>query len=448
MIITKKHLSRRTVLRGLGTTLALPLLDSMVPALTAVGKTAAKPVKRLSILYTPNGMTMQAWTPATEGAFELTPILAPLASYRDRLLVLSGLNDEAGKPIKGEGIGEHARGCPSWLSGVHPRKTPGADVFAGVSMDQIAAKHFGNDTQFTSLEMGLDFSEDAGICDGGYSCAYANAISWRSPTTPNPPEINPRAMFERMFGAGGSDPALRLKYLKEDRSILDSLGDNVNGLQQKLGTRDRVKLGEYLEAVRDAERRIQKAEEQNDRDVVAFDRPSGIPASFEEHIKIMFDLQVLAYQTDLTRVITFMVGREISTRAYPQIGVPEAHHGLSHHGNDPEKLAKLAKLNNYHVQMFTYYLDKLRSVQEGEGTLLDRTLIMYGACLSDSNKHDHENLPVFLIGGTKDQFTGGRHVRYAKGTPQTNLFLNVLDCVDVPAEKLGDSTGRLSGLKA
>jgi len=428
----------------MGVTLALPLLDGMIPALTAFAKTGAKGSKRLSIIYVPNGMTMQGWTPPTAGPLELTPILAPLAEFKNRAIVLSGLDDEAGKPIKGEGIGEHARGCPSWLSGVHPRKTPGADVLAGMTMDQYAAQHFAAETQLASLELGIDNSDDAGVCDGGYSCAYANAVAWRTPTTPLAPEIDPRAVFERLFG-DTSSPEQRKRRQIEDKSILDSISENVSRLTSGLGPKDQSKLSEYLDAVRDIERRIQKAEQQNEQSVEMDARPSGIPQSFEEHMKLQFDLQVLAHQTDMTRVTSFMVGREISTRAYPQIGVPDAHHGLSHHQNDPAKMAKLIKLQTYHMTMFKYYLDKLQATPDGEGTLLDKTTILYGACLSDSNKHDHENLPTLVMGPT-DQYRGGRHIMCTPHTPITNLLMTILHNLDVPAEKLGDSNGDIHDL--
>jgi hypothetical protein len=447
MVITKKHLPRRTFLRGMGVTLALPLLDSMVPAFSATASTAARGPKRLSVMYLPNGIgNMSAWTPATEGAgFELSPIMAPLAPFKDRVVAFSNLDDEPGKPTPGEGIGEHARGCASWLSGVHPRKTAGADVYAGITMDQIAAQHFAEETQLASLELGLDSMEGAGICDGGYSCSYTNAVSWRSPTTPLQAEMNPRVVFERLFGEGGN-AAERLARIQEDRSILDAIRERVNGLQRGLGSRDRAKLNQYLDAVRDVERRIRKAEEQNDRELGEVARPSGVPATFEEHIELMFDLQRLAYQADLTRVITFMFGCEISTRSYPEIGVPDAHHGLSHHQNNPEKQAKLVKLHTLHMQMFANHLSKLRDTPDGDGTLFDNTVFLYGACLSDSNAHDHENLPALIVGGSSDQFKGGRHIRCAEHTPMTNLFLTLLDKVGVPIDKMGNSSGRLDPL--
>jgi hypothetical protein len=447
MVITKKHLPRRTFLRGMGVSLALPLLDSMVPAFTATVQTAAKPTRRLGVMYLPNGIgDMKSWTPASEGlGFELPPIMSPLAPFKDRLTVITHLDDEPGKPIPGEGIGEHARGCASWLSGVHPRKTAGADVFAGVTMDQIAAQHFAEETQLASLEVGLDSMEGAGICDGGYSCSYTNAVAWRTPTTPLQAEMNPRVVFERLFGDGGT-AAERMARIQEDRSILDAIKERVAGLQAGLGSRDRAKLAQYLDAVRDVERRIRRAEEQNDRELGEVARPGGVPASFEEHAELMFDLQRLAYQSDLTRVITFMYGAEISTRSYPQIGVPDAHHGLSHHQNQAEKQAKLVKLHVHHMQLFANHLAKLKDTPDGDGTLFDHTLFLYGACLSDSNAHDHENLPTLLVGGSRDQFKGDRHLVCPEHTPQTNLFLSMLDMVGVPVDQLGNSSGRLDPL--
>jgi hypothetical protein len=444
MVVTKKYLPRRTILRGIGASLALPLLDSMIPAFTPLVKTAAKPTRRLGVMYLPNGIgNMKAWTPPTDGpGFELSPILSPLTPFKNRLVVFGHLDDEAGKPIPGEGIGEHARGCASWLSGVHPRKTAGADVYAGVTMDQIAAQHFGDETQLASLELGLDSMEGAGICDGGYSCSYTNAVAWRTPTTPLQAEMNPRVVFERLFGEGGN-AADRLSRIKEDRSILDAVSDRVSSLQKGLGSRDRDKLNQYLDAVRDVERRIRKAEEQNDRELGAIARPAGVPATFDEHITLMFDLQRLAYQSDLTRIVTFMFGCEISTRSYPEIGVPDAHHGLSHHMNSPEKQAKLAKLHTYHMEHFSKLLAKLKDTPDGDGNLLDHTLFLYGACLSDSNAHDHENLPTLMVGGSPDQFKGDQHLVLPQHTPMANLFLTVLDKLGVPVDKLGNSNGRL-----
>ena len=445
MVITKMSLSRRTVLRGLGASLALPLLDSMVPALSALRATAAAPTRRLGIVYVPNGIFMNRWTPAVEGtAFEMTPTLEPLAPFRDRMVIVTGLSNKQGDALPGEGAGDHARAAGAYLTGVHPKKTEGADIQAGVSMDQIAARVLGTETQLASLEISLDSKEPVGACDPGYSCAYANTLCWRSPTTPLPMENDPRAVFERLFGSSDStDPAMWRLRRQEDRSILDGLTRKVSRLKQELGPGDRSKLDEYVEAIRDVERRIQKAEEQSARELPAIDQPAGVPSSFEEHAKLMFDLQALAYQADLTRVSTFMMSHETSQRAYPEIGVPDAHHPLSHHGGDAEKIAKLVKVNLYHARLFAYYVEKLRSTADGEGSLLDHVTVIYGSGMSDGNAHNHHNLPTILVGGGAGRIQGGRHLKYAPYTPVTNLFLSVLDKLGVPAEKIGDSTGKV-----
>ena len=448
MVITRKCLSRRTVLRGLGATVALPLLDGMVPAFAAPRTTAAAPVQRLGIVYLPNGMMMPNWTPAEEGtAFEFTPILEPLAPFRDQVVVLSGLTDHVAFPRPGEGTGDHARASATFLTGVHARKTEGANIGVGVSMDQVAANELGKGTQLASLEIGLDSVELLGACDAGYSCAYGNTIAWRTPTTPLPMENDPRAVFERLFGASEStDPAVRLARLQKDNSLLDSVTQEVASLRTALGARDRAKLTEFLDAVRDVERRIQLAVAQSDRELPLIARPPGIPATFEEHATLMFDLLALAYQTDLTRVSTFMMGRELSARAYPEVGVPDAHHGTSHHQNDPEQLAKLAKINTYHMEMFARFLEKLRSTPDGDGSLLDHAMVIYGAGISDSNVHMHDNLPILLVGGGAGQVKGGRHLQYPKDTPHTNLHVAVLDKLGIPVERFGDSTGKLDYL--
>ena len=450
MIVTKKHLPRRTFLRGLGASLALPLLDGMVPALTALQATAARPVRRLGVVYVPNGIFMDRWTPAGEDAqFDLTPILEPLAPFRRQMLVLSGLSNKQGDAWPGEGAGDHARAAAAYLTGVHPKKTEGADLRAGVSMDQIAAEVLGRETELASLELSLESREPIGSCDPGYSCAYANTLSWRSPTTPLPMENDPRVVFERLFGGSEStDPARWRARREEDRSILDAIGDKVSRLQRDLGPRDRRKLDEYLEAIRDVERRLQKAEAQAGRELPAMDQPAGIPATFEEHARLMFDLQVLAFQADLTRVITFMVGHETSQRAYPEIGVPDAHHPLSHHGGSQDKIEKLIKVNLYHARMFAYYVERLAALPDGDGSLLDHSMIIYGSGMSDGNGHNHHDLPTLLVGGGAGQIKGGRHLRYPEQTPITNLFLTVLDKVGVPVGRIGDSTGTVAHLSA
>jgi hypothetical protein len=444
MIITKKCLSRRAMLRGIGATLALPLLDGMVPALSALAKTAAGGVKRLGVIYTPNGMNMLQWLPVGEGTgFTFSPILEPLSPFRDQLVVVSGLADRYGWPQGDEGTGDHARASATFLTGVHVKKTEGADIQGGVSMDQIAAQTLGRNTQLASLELALESVEFLGACDAGYSCAYANTIAWRSPTTPLPMENDPRAVFERLFGASDTtDAASRLGRIQKERSILDAVIEDVIDLQRTLGPRDRTKMVEYLDAIRDVERRIQKAEEQSARELPVVEQPAGIPGTFESHARLMFDLLTLAFQTDMTRVATFMLGHEVSGRSYPEIGVPDSHHPVSHHQNYPEKLAKLAKINTFHVEQFAYFLEKLRSTPDGDGSLLDRSILLYGSGISDSNVHLHDNLPLLLAGGGAAGIQGGRHLQYAKDTPVTNLYLSMLDRVGVAVENIGDSSGR------
>jgi len=447
MIVTRKAINRRTMLRGLGASVALPLLDAMVPALTAFQKTAAKPVNRFGAVYVPNGMVMREWTPAEEGnAFEFTPILKPLEPFRDRLLVLSGLNSTP--PAKQNGApGVHARASTRFLTDTPPKVTNGSDLEAGVSMDQIAAKELGRHTQLASLELGLESTESAASCDNGFNCVYTSTISWRSATTPLPAEHNPRVVFERMFGdAASTDPAARLARIQQERSILDSVRQRITKLEQYVGPGDRTKLDEYFEAIRDVERRIQNAEQQSSKELPVVEQPAGIPATFEQHAKLMYDLYALAYQCDLTRVITFMIAHEFSGRTYPEIGVPDAHHPISHHQNDPVRLAKVAKINAYHITLFASFLDKLRSTPDGDGSLLDHAMIVYGAGMSDSNAHDPKNLPILLAGGGVGLLKPGNHVRFAKDTPLANLHLALLDKLGVHAENLGDSTGELSEL--
>jgi hypothetical protein len=448
MFITKKHLSRRTVLRGLGATLALPLLDGMVPAAAAIRNTAANPVRRFGAFYVPNGMEMRRWVPSGDGRnFEFSPILQPLAPFRDQVNVLTGLCDAPAVPLPGEGIGDHARASATWLTGVNVKKTEGLDIRAGTSVDQIAAQVFGKETQLASLELGIDSVETLGACDAGYSCAYTNTIAWRTPTTPLPMENDPRAVFERLFGtADSTDKATRLARIRQDRSVLDYVTDRVAGLKLDLGSGDRLKIAQYLDAVRDVERRIQKAEEQSDREIPLVEQPVGIPETFDGHAQLMCDLLALAYQTDLTRVGTFMMSKEVSSRAYPEIGVPDAHHGCSHHQNNPEKLEKLAKINTFHIQQFAYFLDKLQSTPDGDGTLLDHSILVYGAGISDGNIHFHMDLPTVVAGGGGGMLKGGRHLRYGDDTPLSNLYVSVLDKLGMPQDAFGDSTGQLQTL--
>lgn len=444
MIITKMALPRRTFLRGAGTMLALPLLESMIPAFTALAKTPAKAVNRLNYVYVPNGMIMDKWTPATEGAgYEMTSILGPLAPFRDRFTVLTGLSSKAAETEHEDG-GGHAKDCSAFLTGCLAKRTEGPGIEAGISADQIAARALGKETQLASLELGLEPPQLAGQCVEGYACAYVNTLSWMNSTTQLPVEFNPRVVFETLFGEGSSTkPADRLARIREERSILDSVTAKIAQLQTKLGSGDRAKMTQYLDSIRDVERRIQKAEEQSDLQLPEVDRPIGVPATFEEHIELMYDLQVLAYQCDLTRVITFMYGREISPRTYPQIGVPDSHHPISHHGFEPEKMAKCAKVNAYHATLFASYLQKLQSTPDGDGSLLDHMMILYGAGMSNSHLHDPNDLPLLLAGGGAGQLKGGQHVRYAKDTPLPNLHLALLDKLKIPTDHLGDSTGRL-----
>ena len=451
MIASKKSLSRRTFLRGVGATMALPLLDSMVPAFATIRDTAANPVSRLGAIYIPHGAVLDKWIPTSDGAdYEMSPTLKTLAAFRDDVLVITNLENTPALVRAGEPLGGHANIMGAWLSGVHAKPTEGADVLAGVTMDQLAARHFEKDTQLASLELGIEPTDLSGSCDVGFSCAYINTVSWRSPTTPLPVENNPRALFERLFGdSDTTDAGARLKRIKKDRSILDSVHAEVASLRRKLGLGDRSKLTEYLEAVRDIERRIQKAEEQGDRDLPLVERPTGaIPETFAEHVKLMMDLQVLAYQTDMTRVITFMMSKDITNRTYPEIGVRDPHHPLSHHQNKPESLEKLAKINVFHLEMFAYYLEKLQSTPDGDGSLLDHIMLLYGSGMGDSNAHTPRDLPILLAGGGTGQIKGGRHIRVPEGTPLSNLYLTMLNKLGVRADSIGDSTGQMHQLSS
>jgi hypothetical protein len=431
-----RSISRRTLLRGLGAAIALPALDAMMlPAFAAATRSA----RRLVYIYVPNGIVMNQWTPATEGsAYELPRILQPLQPYRDDLLVLSGLTHNTGRPL-GDGDGDHARAAATFLTGVHPKKTAGVDTHVGTSVDQIAAQRIGSTTKFSSLELACEDGRLVGACDTGYSCAYSNSISWRTPSTPLPPEINPRSVFERLFGAQDENPADRSKRLHYETSILDYVLDDARRLAGKLGPTDRRKIDEYLSAVREIEQRIELAEKDNQQIVPSIEKPEGHPAAFDQYASLMFDLLVVAFQSDLTRVSTFMLAREGSTRTYREIGIPDAHHALTHHRGNPEWIEKVARINTYHVEQFGYFLGKLKSTPDGDGNLLDHTLLVYGSGLSDGNRHDHADLPVLVAGGG----LGGRHIRYAKETPMNNLHLTLLDKVGVQIESLGDSNGEL-----
>jgi len=449
MIVTKKAISRRTILHGLGAAVALPLLDAMIPALTAAVNTPAKPIRRLGVVYHPNGVIYDKWLPKGVGAdFELSPTLAGLQPFRDKLIVVTGLSMDQAEAL-GDGGGDHSRACGGYLNGVHVRKSDTV-VEAGMSMDQIAARAFERETQLSSLQLQMDENSIIGSCDVGYSCAYSSTISWLTPTLPLMAENNPRVVFERLFGASDStDPKVRAARLHQDRSILDSVMDRVKQLQRRLGAADNRRVNDYLTSLRDVERRIQKTEEQSAKEAPDVARPAGIPESFDDHAHLLYDLQLLAYQSDITRVSTFMYGREQSPRPYPQIGVPEPHHPVTHHQNDPEKMAKCAKIQQYHLKLFADYLEKLRNTPDGDGSLLDHVMILYGAAISNSDRHTHGPLPTLLVGGGAGTLKGGRHLVYPEHTPLTNLQLTMLNLLGVPTEKLGDSTGQfkeLSGL--
>lgn len=437
MIITKKFIPRRALLRGIGAALSLPLLDAMIPALSAQETGASKPVKRLGVVYIPNGMAMEYWTPASTGRdFELTPVMQPLAGFRDRILPVSGLKlpwDNA----------PHAGGSAPFLTG-SIGNTGETNIHCNVSMDQIVARQYGQHTQLGSLELAMEDRGNSGQCSNSFACIYTNTIAWRDATTPLPMQNNPRIVFERMFGDSEStDPQVRQQRIESGRSILDSVLGTVNDLKREVGAADQDKINQYLDGIRDAERRLEKAEEQKDKPLPVVDRPSGIPASYEQHAKLMFDLQLLAYQTDLTRVITFMLGREQSSLTYPEIGVAEAHHPLSHHAYDPEKIATMSKINTFHVQLFNYYLERLDATPDINGSLLDNTLLLYGSGISDSHVHKHDNLPILLAGGSNLGIKGGRHLHFENDLPLANLMVTLMDKLGVPEEQLGNSSAAL-----
>ncbi|HVW74058.1 MAG TPA: DUF1552 domain-containing protein [Rhizomicrobium sp.] len=423
--------------------MALPLLEGMT--MTAKAADEAQNIKRLQVFYTPNGMIMQNYVPAGTGTgYEITPILKPLDPFRDRMTVVTGLAHKNANAL-GDGAGDHGRSCGSFLTGVHPKKTEGYDIQSGISMDQVVANQFGKATQLASLELGVDAPSLVGSCDSGYSCAYTNTLSWASPTQPLPVSVNPRDVFERLFGDGDSlDPASRMAELRRNSSILDFISDDAKRMEKRLGDADKRKVDEYLTSIRDVEARIQKAEKSG----VVFAnmaRPGGIPDNFQDHARLLIDLQVVAMQADLTRVGTLMLGREVSNRSYPEIGVPDAHHSMSHHGNDPEKLAKLTKICTYHMEQFAYFLKRLNETRHGDASLLDGTLVLEGPSLGDPNVHDHMNLPLIVAGGL---VKGGRHIAVEKDTPACNLLLSMIQMLGIPQDKFGDSTGPLSSLTA
>ena len=442
MFITRMSLPRRTFLRGMGATIALPLLDSMVPALSALAKTAAAPAPRVAFFYASNGMYMPHWVPTGTGTtFEMSKILAPLAPFRDRMVVVSGLDNAL---ANSGGSGQHTRAQAVFLTGVMPKRTEGADIQAGTSVDQHAAKAMGAETPLTSLELALEPSS-AGNCDNGYSCAYVNTFSWRTPTTPMPMENNPRVVFERLFGDAGSASA-RAVQMRRDRSILDSVTADMARLEKRLAPADRTTVTDYLEAVREVERRIQAAEKQSGASPVALDQPLGVPDSFDEHARLMIELQFLAYRADITRVVSFQISREQSARTYPWIGVAEAHHDVSHHNNSPERIAQNDKINTYHLSLAAGLVEKMSATPDGDGSLLDHSMIVYGSGFGDGSLHMPRNLPIVVVGGGCGQLRGGRHITAPAGTPFMNLGLALLEKVGAHVDRIGDSTGPLAEL--
>jgi hypothetical protein len=433
MAFLTKSLPRRTVLKGLGTTMALPFLDAMLPPMRA----ATKPPHRFQAFYVPNGMAMEYWTPKGEGtAFELAPIMEPLAAYKDQMVVFSG--------VKASWNYIHAGASGSFLTGTPRGGHNEIEIIADVSIDQLLGRHFAKDTQLASLEVSMDLPANAGACTGNLSCAYLDTLSWRSPTQPLPMEWNPRTVFETLFGdTGSTDRVARERRLRQQKSILDSVTGKLASLKAELGAEDEGKVDEYTDAVRDVERRIQKAEQQSSIELPALGQPLGAPPVFEDHLALMMDLQVLAFQSDLTRVISFMLSKEQSPRPYPQIGVPEAHHPLSHHNNIPELIARMSKINTYHARLFAQYLAKLRKTPDGDGTLLDHITILYGAGISNSNGHSGENLPLLLMGGGSGRIQGGRHLKYTNKPTTANLLLTIMDKMDYPVNKIGGVTAKL-----
>jgi hypothetical protein len=445
---SERPIQRRTFLRGLGTLLAIPAMDSLMPLAAVAGQARSRPINRLAFFYVPNGVHMADWTPAAVGpGYELPATLEVLKPFREDLLVLTGLTQDKARP-NGDGPGDHARAAACFLTGVQPLKTFGANIRAGVSVDQVAAAQVGQRTRLPSLELGCDRGPQAGDCDSGYSCAYSANISWKSESTPMAKEINPRLVFERLFSNGipGEAAESRARRERYRKSILDLVLDDARRLKGQVGPTDSRKLDEYLSGVREIERRVELVERDVEAKAGGLSMPGGVPKDYQEHIRLLADLMVLAFQGDLTRVSTFMLANEGSNRSYPFIEVREGHHDLSHHGGDAEKQSKLQKINRFHLSQFAYFLGKLKSIPEGDGTLLDHSMIVYGSCISDGNRHNHDELPVLLAGGGAGTLKTGRHVRYRRNTPLNNLYLSLLDRIDAEADTLGDSTGRLHSL--
>ena len=442
MMVFRKSIPRRTFLRGAGTALALPLLDAMFPAFESAAQTASRTATRLSFLAVPNGIIMDEWTPtAIGGGYPITPVLEPLAGFKDRMVVLSGLANNEARKLEFEIAGDHPRACSAYLTATHPKMTSGADIHCGVSVDQVAAGELGRRTRLPSLEIGLEMPM-VGACESAYSCVYYNTIAWKNPATPLPMENRPRAVFERLVG-DSTDPVERAARIKEDRSILDLVSQDLKRLMLSVGESDRLKLDQYSDAVRSVEQQIQVAEQQSPKELPNMEKPIGIPEQFSDYAKLMMDLQVLAFQGDMTRVGTFMVGHEMGGRAYPELGFGDQHHSLTHHQGDTTKIAKVLQINMFHTRLYGYFLERLRSVPDGDGSLLDHSLLVYGSPLSDGNMHLYKDLPVLLVGGDATGIRGGRHLAYPENTPIANLYLTLLDKLGIHLESFGDSTGRL-----
>jgi Protein of unknown function (DUF1552) len=440
-MVFKKSIPRRTFLRGAGAALALPMLDCMFPALASAAQTASRKATRLSFFHVPNGIIMDKWTPATEGKLELTPVLQPLVDFKDRMLILSGLGNNEARKFEFEIAGDHPRACAAYLTATHPKMTSGADIRCGVSVDQVAAREFAKVTPFPSLELGLE-TPIVGACESAYSCAYYNTISWATPTTPLPMENRPRAVFERLVG-DSTDPEERAARLRENRSILDRINEDLKRLTKSVGQSDRAKLDQYSDAVRSVEQQIQVAEQQAVKELPNIQKPMSIPEPYSVYARLMMDLQILAFQADMTRVSTFMFGHEMGGRAYPELGFGDPHHSLTHHQGDMAKIAKVIQINIFHAKLLQYFLDRMRSVADGDGSLLDHSLIVYGATLGDGNLHTYKNLPVLLVAGGVADTRGDRHIRYPQDTPIANLYLTLLDKLGIQIDKFGDSTGKL-----
>lgn len=442
-----RSISRRQVLRGMGTALALPMLEGALPlsALAQSLRPAQRP-NRIAFLFVPNGVNMEHWTPATEGALDTLPtVLEPLQPLKSEFQVLTGLAQRNAFAL-GDGPGDHARSSAAWLTGVHPKKTAGSDIQNGISADQVASQHIGGRTRLPSLELGCERGAVSGNCDSGYSCAYSSSISWRSPTTPMPKEVNPRMVFERLFGDSELAEESLQKRRKQRISILDLVAEDAAELKRKLGSRDKLKIEEYFTSVRDIESRLERMEESEAKLVKMGQKPTGVPSDYGEHVRLMGDMMILAFQADLTRISTFMFANEGSNRNYRNIGISDGHHDISHHGKQVEKLEKKRRIDRFHVEQLAYILNRMRSIREVEGTLLDNTMLLYGGGIGDGDRHNHDDLPILLAGRGAGKLMPGRHVRFRQGTPLNNLFLSMLDKVGVDVEQLGDSTGKLQGL--